>query len=166
MDQPITPEGGPLIPLISDAAIDKSLTKINEKVRQLKRDGITRGDQEILKNRRLSFTWGELNEDSNIQTTSVTTWRQSRARRAYTAVQDASDHLFLAVVLVISPTECAKTSFEDILNYLIGLETYEPYHLDLSSAAKRFFESTAAEQGFSSNHRYLSFMQSLFPQSS
>ncbi len=150
-----------------NAKEDKSLSKINGKALQLKTGGgLTLGDQEILKNNhRLEFIWGEHNENSTTQETPVTTWRQARARRAYRAIQDANGHLFLAVALAITPTECAKTSFENTLDYLTKLESYEPYHLELNSAAKRFFESTAAEQGFAGNHRYLTFMQSLFPQS-
>jgi len=69
-----------------NAKEDKSLSKINGKALQLKTGGgLTLGDQEILKNNhRLEFIWGEHNENSTAQETSVTTWRQARARRAYT----------------------------------------------------------------------------------
>jgi hypothetical protein len=136
------------------------LTKIDEKVKELNTNGITRGDQEIL-NQCLTFNWA--NEKPDGKKGSATLWRNTRARRAYTEIQDANDHLFLIVILVIPPTECAKTSFDNILNHLTSLENYEPYRLSLRS--KRYFESTAAEQGFAGTRRYLSFMQALLPQS-
>jgi len=162
MDQPITSEAGRVTTLSSNPQINEFLAKIDEKVKELNTNGITRGDQEIL-NQRLNFSW--TNERPDGKRGSATLWRNTRARRAYTEIQDANDHLFLAVTLVMPPTECAKTSFDNILSHLTGLENYEPYRLSLSSASKRYFESTAAEQGFAGNRRYLSFMQALFPQS-
>ena len=164
MDQHITPEAGRLTTLTSNAQINKFLTKIDEKSKQLKANDMNRGDQHVLKNHRLSLIWGEPIGKADGEDASATSWRKGRARRAYAEIQDADDHLFLAFVLAIPPTECAKTSFENVLEYLIRLENYKPYRLNLSPAAKKFFESTAAEQGFTSNRRYLSFMQALFPQ--
>ena len=128
----------------------------------MKTSGLTRGDQEVLRDGRLSFIWCETDASS---TTSVTKWRQARARRAYSEIQNANDHLFLAVALAITPTECGKTGFNNILDCIASIENYEPYRLNLDSTAKRFFEAIAAEQGFAVSNRYLSFVQSLFPQS-
>jgi len=163
MDQHTTSEAGRLTPLSSNAEINRFLIKIDEKVNQLKMNGMMRGDQALLKNSRLNFIWGEPIEEPGGQ--NATKWRKARARRAYTDIQDANNHVFLAVVLVIPPTECAKTSFDIVVEYLTRLENYEPYRLNLRPAAKKFFESTAAEQGFTSSRGYLSFMQALFPQS-
>jgi len=160
MDQPITSEAGCVTTLSSNSQIDEFLTKIVEKVKELNTNGVTRGDQEIL-NHRLNFNW--TNEKPDGKKGSATLWRNTRARHAYTEIQDANNHLFLAVILVISPTECSKTSFDNILNHLTSLENYEPYRLNLSPTAKRYIESTAAEQGFASSRRYLSFLQALFP---
>jgi len=162
MDHSITSEAGRVTTPSSNPLVDEFLTKIGEKAKELNTNGITRNDQEIL-NHRLSFNWA--NEKTDGKRGSATLWRNTRARRAYAEIQDANEHLFLVVVLVIPPTECAKTSFDNILNRLISLENYEPYFLSLSSASKRYFESTAAEQGFAGSRRYLSFMQALFPQS-
>lgn len=145
--------------------MDQLLAKIDEKAKQLKTNGMTRGDQELLKANRLNLVWGEPIEKPDGQAASATDWRKGRARRAYTEVQDANHHLFLAVILAIPPTECAKKSFDSVLEHLIRLGNYEPYQLNLSPAAKLFFESTAAEQGFSGSRCFLSFMQALFPQS-
>ncbi|OCL05494.1 hypothetical protein AOQ84DRAFT_271822, partial [Glonium stellatum] len=122
------------------------LTKISAKVKQLKTDGMMRGDRDVLKDR-LKLIWGEPSETPEDRSGSATKWRKARARRAYTELQDANEHLFLAVVLAISPTECAKTSFENVLEHFFRLGDYKPYQLNLSPADKRFFESTAAEQG-------------------
>lgn len=54
----------------------KLLTKINEKVRQLKTSGLTRKYQAVLRNGRLRFVWCETRA---IFDTSVTVWRQERA---------------------------------------------------------------------------------------
>jgi hypothetical protein len=43
-----------MIPLSPDKEVNKSLIKINEKLKQLKTIGLTRGDREILESR-LSF---------------------------------------------------------------------------------------------------------------
>jgi len=148
----------------SNAQINKFLTKIDEKSLQLKTTGTTRGDLEILKNSRLNLIWGEPNEQSDRQDVSATTWRRNRARRVYLEVQAVDNHLFLAFALVIPPTVCAKTSFNDVMEHLTRLESYESYRLNLSPAIKKIFESIAAEQGFTSSRHYLSFMQTLFPQ--
>ena len=41
-----------------------------------------------------------------------------------------------------------KASFNNVIDSFTRLESYEPYRLNLGPAAKKFFESTAAEQGF------------------
>lgn len=149
----------------SNAQINKFFTKIDEKSLQLKTTGTTRSDLEILKNSRLNLIWGEPNEQSDRQDVSATTWRRNRARRVYLEVQAVDNHLFLAFALVIPPTVCAKTSFNDVMEHLIRLESYESYRLNLSPAIKKIFDSIAAEQGFTSSRHYLSFMQALFPRS-
>lgn len=162
MDQAIPLDPGLLIAQNADTDTQKILTKINEKAGQLKASGLAREDQDILRNGRLSFIWCETDEN----TVSVTIWRRARARRAYGKIQDASDHLFLAVALALTPTECSRTGFDRVLDCISGVENFEPYRLNLDFMAKRFFEGIAAQQGFAMNHRYLTFMQTLFPQRS
>jgi hypothetical protein len=151
----------------SDAQTNKFVTKINEKSEQLRANGLTRDDQELLKNSRserisrLDLIWCE---ELDPEDSGATLWRRSRARQLYREIQDADEHLFLAFVLAISPTECIKKSFGKTMEYLSRLENYEPYRLKLNHAAKKFFESTAAEEGFAGNHRYLNFMNASFPQ--
>ena len=144
------------------AQINGQLAKINEKARLLRTIGMTRGDRALLSHDRLNFIWGE---HATSKGASTTTWRKDRARRIYTEVQNANDHLFLSVILSITPTECAQGSFDDVVESLVRLENYEPYHLSLNPRTKTFFESVAAEQGFSRSRGYLSFMQTLFLQS-
>ena len=146
----------------SDAQINGQLAKINEKARLLRTSGLTRGDRALLCRDRLNFIWGDHTTGKGASTT---TWRKDRARRIYTEIQNANDHLFLSVILSITPTECAQSSFDEVVELLIRLENYGPYHLSLNPTAKTFFESVAAEQGLSSSRGYLSFMQALFPQS-
>jgi hypothetical protein len=144
----------------SDAQIDKVLLQINEKSRELKTNGIAYGDRNLLKTR-LQITWAEGNEVQPVP--GATTWRRSRAREIYTEIQEASEHLFLAAILVITPTDCSKKSINNILDGLLRIENYEPFHLNLSPTAKKFLETTAIEQGFSGNSGYLKFMRALFP---
>jgi len=151
----------------SDAETNKFLIKINEKSEQLRTNGLTRDDQELLKNNRrerelscLELIWCE---ELDSQDSTATIWQRSRARQLYREIQDADEHLFLAFVLAISPTEYIKKSFGNTMEYLGRLENYKPYRLKLSQAAKRFFESTAAGHGFASSNRYLNFMNALFP---
>jgi len=47
---------------------------------------------------------------------------------------------------------------------LVSLASYEDYKLHIPFIEKVLFESTAAEQGFIGNSRYLSFLNSIFPQ--
>ncbi|KAF2818253.1 hypothetical protein CC86DRAFT_169389 [Ophiobolus disseminans] len=144
----------------SNAQTDKVLTQINEKTRQLK-EGIAHDDQKLLKTR-LQITWKEAEE---VQFTGATAWRKSRARETYTRIQDVSEHFFLAAILVITPTHCTKKSFNNIVDGLLRIENYDPFYLNLSPTDKKFFETTAIEQGFSGNSGYLRFMRALFPQS-
>ena len=109
------------------------LVKIIEKVKELNTNNITRSDQEILSHR-LKLVWA--NDKVDGKKRSATLWRNTRTRHAYTEIQDANNHLFLAVILIIPPMEYSKTSFDNFLNRLISLDNYEPYHLNLSSAAK------------------------------
>jgi hypothetical protein len=145
----------------------KFLEKITETSERLRTNGLTRDDQELLKkNRRereisrLELIWCE-ELDSHDRTATV--WRRSRARQLYREVQDLDEYLFLAFVLTISPTECIKKSFGVTVEYLGRLEDYEPYRLQLSQVDRGFFESTAADHGFSRSLRYLNFMNALFP---
>jgi len=80
----------------------------------------------------------------------------------YTDIQDASNYLFLVVILTFTPTECTAASFKRVRDTLVSLQSYDNYQLDI--AEKNFFQATATEQGFISNSRYLSFMNILFPQ--
>jgi hypothetical protein len=148
-----------------NAQIDKFLDKIDKKSMQLKANGLTRGDQELLKDHRLKLIWGEPDEKPDGEGASATAWRRARARRIYGEIQDLSDCLFLAFVLVIPQTLCTRKSFSSVMEHLTRRESYEQYHLDLSPSTKKFFESAAAEQGFIANRRYLRFIQALFPQS-
>ena len=72
-------------------------------------------------------------------------WRKGRACYIYMDIQDANDHVFFAIVLVIPPTECAKISFNIIVEYLTCLKNYKLYYLNLRPTAKKFFKLTAVE---------------------
>lgn len=133
-------------------------SQIQVKVGELQQAGLTHKDQQTLNNR-LNFIWS----DGLKECRPTTAWRHKEARRIYREIQDADAHLFLAVVLVITPTECVKPFVKDTLTSLTELDDYELYHFNLDLSAKRFFDSVAAEQGFTSNHRFSSFIQSLFP---
>jgi hypothetical protein len=131
---------------------------INTKISQLQTQGLTFDDQEILKDR-LAFVW---REPENISEVSSTKSRQSRARNNYRMIQDTSNHLFLAVVLVVPPTVCVSRAFQLVLNQLMGLEAYDIFRFQLNAKAERFLESTAAEQGFATERAYRSFLESMF----
>lgn len=146
----------------SDAQIDIILRRIDERVRQLKMNNTSYEDREILKTR-LQITWGEVSETQSLPV--ATGWRKKRAREVYTEIQKMSEHLFLPAILVITPTECIKHSTKKVLNHLLRIENYEPFHLNLSSTDEKFIETTAVEQGFSGDRGYLNFMEALFPRS-
>lgn len=146
----------------SDAQIDIILRRINEGVRQLKMNNTSYEDREILKTR-LQITWGEVSETQSVP--AATVWRKKRAREVYTEFQKMSEHLFLPAVLAITPTECTKKSIKKVLDHLLRIGNYEPFHLNLTPADKKFFETTAVEQGFSGDRGYLNFMEALFPRS-
>ncbi|GJP97035.1 hypothetical protein AnigIFM60653_002359 [Aspergillus niger] len=134
---------------------------IRNKASSLKSHGLSIEDRKVLKeDRRLVFSWTE--ETSNDRETSVTKWRRTRARTAYRTIQDANEHLFLAVILSITPTQCAQKKFDKVLEQLIRLN-YEEFYFTLDPETKSFLETIAAEQGFAGNRRYLAFMKSLFP---
>jgi len=157
MNAPIASEAG----LNLGPEVDKFMAKIIRKSGQLKSSGLTLDDRENLKER-LRFTWTEAPDDN--LATAVTAWRKTTARKAYRAIQDASDHLFLAVILAITPTECSKPSFKKVKELLLSLKSYEVYQTNMDFEEKHHFESTAAEQGFINNRRYLDFMNAIFPQ--
>lgn len=145
------------------AEIDEVLLQINDKVEELRTNDLAPSHRKILKTR-LQLIWGE-DASGMASDPTATQWRKSRARETYLEIQKGSEHLFLSAVLVITPTACTKKSMDKILNHLLRIGDYKPFHLNLSSAAKMFFETTAVEQGFSADRRYLRFMQALFPQS-
>lgn len=148
---------------MDNANPDQYLVDISNKVTQLNTVGLTRNDREVLKDR-LEISWGEREEISK-QESHSTRWRKTRLKKTYEEIQDASQHIFLPTILVISPTRCVERDFDIVLNRLTSLVSYEPYHLKLNATVERFFESIAAEGGFASSRRYLSFMDALFPRS-
>jgi hypothetical protein len=128
MDQPTTSKADLAIPLSPNKEVNKSLIKINKKLEQLKTIGLTQGDYDILESQ-LTFVWGTP-EEPNPEASAADKqklWRHSRAHQAYTEIQGANDHIFLAIILVIPPTESAKTSFQDVVNYLASLQNCETY---------------------------------------
>ncbi|XTI82730.1 hypothetical protein V2W45_1224298, partial [Cenococcum geophilum] len=56
-----------------------------------------------------------------------------------------NDHVFLAMVLVIPLTECAKISFNIVVEYLTHFKNYELYRLNLRPIDKKFLKLIAAE---------------------
>lgn len=137
------------------------MAKIIRKSGQLKSSRMTLDDRENLKER-FRFTWTEAPDDAIA--TAVTAWRKTTACKAYQDIQDASDHLFLAVILAITPTKCSKPVFKKVKESFLSLKSYKIYQINLDFKEKHRFESTAVEQGFINNRRYLSFMNALFPQ--
>jgi hypothetical protein len=140
--------------------LQETLTKINEKVQQLKTNGLLRSDLDIL-SQRLSLAWREPPQES----VGSTAWRKTRASRVYTDIQNANNHLFLSAILVIPPSTCVTKSFDVVLSYLTSLEDYSPYGLNLNTATQKSLESMIAGQGFAAaSSGCLNFMQALFPQ--
>ena len=139
--------------------VNTTIARINHQVADLQSHGLTRHHTEILRNR-LGFLWCEHDIEPG---SSSTKWRKERARRNYTDVQNLCQGLFLAAVLAISPTECARTSFDNVLEHFIRLDNYHSYCVTLSSNDKTNLESLAAENGFTNNLGYQKFMRTLFP---
>jgi hypothetical protein len=133
---------------------------IKTKLAQLQTQGLTLDDQDTIDDR-FTFLWKESKAISNVSSTKS---RQSRARRAYKRIQDASSHLFLAVILVLPPTMIIKREVQAALNKWINLDTYDEFRFKLGVSGKRFLQTTAAERGFAGETLYLAFMQSMFPE--
>lgn len=124
------------------------LTKINDKSEQLKTQGLTVDDEALLKSR-LKFIWGKDVDGTDStacrQGTDSTAYRQSRARRNYGKIQDKDKHLFLAFVLVIPPTVCSSKETGKSIDVICRITHCRQYHVNLSNAAKDFFESIASQ---------------------
>jgi len=71
--------------------------------------------------------------------------------------------VFLVVILVILLLESVKTSFQNVMNYLVCFSNYKLYQLSLSSVHKIFFKSTYVKQDFTSSCYYLCFIGTVFP---
>ncbi|KAJ5144484.1 hypothetical protein N7526_001992 [Penicillium atrosanguineum] len=134
--------------------------KIVTKLAQLRTQGLTLDDQETIEER-FTFLWKDFKAISNISSTKS---RHSRARSTYKRIQDASSHLFLAVILLVTPTNIIKSEVQVVLNKWINLDTYDECRFQLGVAAKRFLQTTAAELGFAGETLYIAFMQSMFPE--
>lgn len=132
--------------------------QIHTKTTQVRSQGLTVQDQNVLKDR-LTFIW---REPLIVSEASATRSRQMRSRNTYKKIQATSNHLFLAVVLAIPPTVCVSSDFQTVLNQLMRLDTYDTFLFQLDGKAKAFLESTAAEQGFATEQLYLNFMESMF----
>ena len=131
------------------------LTRIGDKLQQLSTNGITGEDEALLKSR-LEVAWG--NDTSGPDSTA---YRKARARRNYNRIQNKDNHIFLAFVLLVAPTECSSKGIGDSVDLICRLEDLEPYRINLKNAAKGF-QSTAKELGFSTNPPYLAFITDVF----
>ncbi len=67
------------------------------------------------------------------------------------------------IILVILLLESVKTSFQNVVNYLVRLSNYKPYRLYLSFVNKMFFKLTSVKQGFTSSRHFLCFIRAVFP---
>lgn len=139
--------------------LETALNKIQGTISQLQQLGLTRAHTQVLKDR-FAFLWVQ---DSTESRNSATRWRRERARRNYTDIQNSSQELFLAVVLTIPPTECAKTTFDSVLEYFIRLHSYDFCRLTLGARDKTILESVAVEKGLTNNLSYQKLMRALFP---
>lgn len=146
---------------MASTAHDAIIQKIFAKTAQLKSRGLTEEDQDIIKGNRLKFIWLEATGESVPDSTK---WRHFRARKHYREVQNVSSHLFLAVVLTISPNVCYTSEFKRVVSYLVGLVDYEECKFSLGFQVKELLESSAAEQGYAGSLLYLEFMRETFPE--
>jgi hypothetical protein len=142
-------------------ARDAFIRKIFAKTTQLQSSGLHKEDRDIIKGNRLNIVWLEHIGES---VPSQTRWRQARARDNFREIREVSSHLFLAVVLTISPSVCFSSVFRPVISYLVGLEDYEEFRFSLGLKEKELFESVAAEQGYAGSALYLRFMREIFPE--
>jgi hypothetical protein len=145
-----------------DSEVAQTVLKIQNQTNKLKKDGLTEGDLKLLKIR-LQFVWGK---GDNNERKNTTAWRKNNAKKRYISIQGVSAHLFLAVILAIAPTECGEKPFQNVHHYLIRLENYDAFHVDLKLVDKQHMETLAMQAGFSEDHRYKTLLQALFPQDS
>ena len=150
--------------MMAVAESDTLLAQIGETSKRLRTKGLTHADQETLTTPPREHGYGRLeliwSEERDSQDPVATKWRRNRARNLYKEIQEADEHLFLACVLTITPTECIKK--RDAIKDLCRLRNYQQYHLKLSQDAEDWFKSTAVEYDFANSQGYLNFMDALF----
>jgi hypothetical protein len=141
---------------------DELIRKVDCKADQLLQvhNGINSRDCDNIK-ARLSFAWGE--ESRNKEVTAVTAWRYTSARTAYLQVQDINNHLLLPFILAVPPTTSSTPAIKEVL-LTLQTDWYKSYCLILGREWKRELQAMALECGFATKSRYLTFMQSLFPE--
>lgn len=144
---------------VSDTKSKDILDKINEQTEKLIATGLTQSNWKTLKNR-LGIVWSE---ENLTQLKKANVWRKAHARHRYRLIQEANAHLFLVVVLAISPTECTEKSSKEIVERLCCLDDYEKYRFHLEPTDEALFESVAEELGVSESKAYKNFMQVMFP---
>jgi hypothetical protein len=141
--------------------VNKIIGKIDRKAEELlQAKSIDDHDLEKVK-ARLSFAWCE--EPRTQETTEVTSWRDTAARKTYAKIQDINDHLLLPFVLAAPPTDCSTPAVKEVIRILRSHQ-YTSFRLSLNHGSKELLQSWAIEAGFATNPRYLRLIGSLFPQ--
>lgn len=111
---------------------------------------------------RLTFLWGPVQPNANeVARNEVTKWRHGRSRQVYEEVQDIDNHLFLAVVLSVNPTECAQRKFQPVVNHLRNLRHYEGYHFTPKESTTKALQALADNHHIANNSRYRRLMEGL-----
>ncbi|CRK14545.1 hypothetical protein BN1723_010378 [Verticillium longisporum] len=129
------------------------LKKVQSKSKEL---GVELSSKElqVLKSR-LTFLWEPVQSDA----TDITKWRHRRSRRGYEEVQDIDNHLFLAVVLSVNPTECGQTRFQAVVNHLRNLGHYGAYHFAPKVSTVKALQTLSDKCHIANNSRYRRLME-------
>lgn len=149
----------------AESRLQKIMDNLRGRARQLNVDGFS-SDISTIKNR-FKLLWSTRSQDDEVASGlgEVTMWRRRRSRAAFREIQSFDNHIFLASLLVITPTRAASKDMSDILAHLRKIENYRPYQFALKKDDQDAMESIAIEEGFADNKFYREMIQVICPAS-
>lgn len=132
----------------SDDYITTNVNTIKSNVHKLGRE---LGHKQLhMLSQRLKFIFGPMVSKKS----PPTLWRLRRSRDAYQAIHDIDAHLFLALVLSVSPTECGTTKFEAVIDHLRNLSNYDAFHFSLKKSTFEALEELGNSDDIADRDRF------------
>ncbi|KAF2006192.1 hypothetical protein P154DRAFT_570262 [Amniculicola lignicola CBS 123094] len=129
-------------------------------VARLSDQGLTKQDKKNLTTR-FAFLWLERPGESK----KSSKWRINLVRDTFRNVLDKSAHLFVILLLLLSPTACGQRVFIDgTIMPLLKSESYDSCSFSLGLRDKEFLVETAEDKGFLQESEFIAVMHALFPE--